>query len=187
MSENTTAGTVMEIKTGQARRPLRGALTLYHPNSKGSGAALQLELRLNRGEEDRYDCFFMEMAQQKSQATSGKDGRVPATFDWAAKTTVKLDFLDVCELLTVLEGRAQQAGGQRNGLYHETGSANTIITFKRNPEGTGIYVGLSKKEKSGNQLFRSQILLSEAEAVGMKSVLQSGLFFMTFHRNLRDG
>jgi hypothetical protein len=187
MNEITTAGTMMEIKTGQARRPLRGTLALYHPNSKGSGAALQLELRLNRGEEERYDCFFMEMALQKTQATTGKDGRVPATFDWAAKTTVKLDFLDVCELLTVLEGRSQQAGGQRNGLYHESGNANTIITFKRNPEGGGIYVGLSRKEKAGNQVFRAQLLLSEAEATGMKSVLQSGLFFMTFHRNLRDG
>ena len=179
MSENGET-----TKNGQAARPMNSALVLYHPNGKGTGSALQLELRLNRGGEDRYDCFFLEMALQKSAAANGKDGRTPATFDWAAKATVKMDFTDICELLTVLEGRAEQAGGQRNGIYHESGNTNTVIGFKKNPDG-GYFVGVSRKDKQGNQVFKGHMLVSEAEAIGLRCVMQSGLFFMTFHRNLR--
>jgi hypothetical protein len=176
---------VKETTARQARKPSNGVLTLYHPNGKNTGSAMQLELRLNRGEEDRYDCFFLEMALQKTQGAMGTEGRTPATFDWAGKVTVKLDFLDVCEFLTVLEGRVAQAGGQRNGIYHESGNANTIISLKRNAEMGGYFLGVSKKEKQGSQLFKGHMLLSEAEALGLKGVLQTGLFFMAFHRSLR--
>lgn len=179
MSENGET-----TKNGQATKRMNNALVLYHPNGKGTGSALQLELRLNRAGEDRYDCFFLEMALQKTAADNGKEGRTPATFDWAGKVTVKLDFADICELLAVLEGRAEQAGGQRNGIYHEAGNTNTVIGFKKNPEG-GYFAGVSRKDKQGSQLFKGHMLLSEAEAIGLRCILQSGLFFMTFHRNLR--
>ena len=181
MKANTREGAA----GGTLRKPFNGVLTLYHPNGRNTGSALQLELRLNRENEDRYDCFFLEMALQKTQGASSGDGRTPATFDWAGKATVKLDFLDVCELLTVLEGRSTQAGGQRNGIYHESGNASTIISLKRSEETGGFFLGVSKKEKQGNQLFKGHVVLSQAEAVGVRSVLQTGLFFMAFHRSLR--
>ncbi len=171
-------------KSGQGARTGNKALVLYHPNGKGTGSALQLELRLNRTGEDRYDCFFLEMALQKTAAANGTDGRKPATFDWAAKATVKMDFTDICEVLTVLEGRAEQAGGQRNGIYHESGNTNTVIGLKKNAEG-GYFLGVSRKDKQGAQVFKGHMLLSEAEAIGLRCVMQSGLFFMTFHSNLR--
>ena len=170
----------------QVYRPRQGALNLYHPNSKGTGSAIQLELRMNRGDEERYNCFFLEMAQQKTPATGGREARVPATFDWATKATVKLDFLDVCELLSVLEGRAEQAGGQRNGIYHEAGANNTIIALKKSTGESGFYLGLSRKSKQGNQVFKGHILLSEAEALGLRCIFQAGLFFMTFNPSLNQ-
>jgi hypothetical protein len=166
-------------------KPRRGRLTFYHPNAKGTGTALQLDLRMNRNGEDRYDCFFLEMARQK---TAGRDenGRSAATFDWPAKVTVKLDFLDVCELLMVLEGKADHAGGQREGLYHENGKANTIISLRKNPEQGGYGLGLSRKGKQDGQLFKAQILLSDAEAIGLRSVFQSALFHLAFRRSLAE-
>jgi hypothetical protein len=166
-------------------RQRQGVLTLYHPNSKGTGSALQLELRMNRSDEERYDCFFLEMALQKTVATGGREARTPATFDWARKATVKLDFLDVCEMLTVLEGKCEQAGGQRNGIYHESGDTNTIISFKRNAETPGYCLGLSRKDRQGNQVFKGHIVLSEAEAIGLRCIFQSALFFMHFNASLQ--
>ncbi len=178
----------MKTATEETRReptgPYPGRLTLYHPNREGSGTALRLELRLSRRRDDRYDCFFLEMARQKP---SEERGRGPARFDWQNRATVKLDFADICEILLVLEGRKERAGGARaNGIYHENGGANTLIDVRRDAERGGIGVGLSKKTKGGEQLFRGRLLLSEAEALGLRCVFQSGLFFMVYHGSLES-
>ncbi len=147
---------------------------------------MQLELRLNRPGEDRYDCFFLELAAQKSAASHEGDRRVPATFDWENKLTVKLDFGDVCELLAVLEARAERAGGQRNGLYHENSQASTVISFQVSKEKSGYFLGLSRKGKESGQVTRVQMLLSETEAIGLRCLFQSGLFFMTYRNALGE-
>jgi hypothetical protein len=159
-------------------------LVLYHPNSTGTGSALQLEPRVNRRGADRYNCFFMEMAAQKTAMGREGDKKVHATFDWEHKLTVKLEFLDICELLAVLEGRQEKAGGQRNGLYHETERASTVITLARNAEKSGLFLGLSRKEKESGALVRLHMTLSEAETVGLRSIFQVGLFFITFHAHI---
>ena len=190
-AKNTTAGATpaepgREGAAPGSPRRIPGRLTFYHPTARGTGSAMQLELRLNRAGEDRYDCFFLDLARQKTAAAAQADGsRTPASFDWAAKLTVKLDFADLCEFLMVLDGRQAQAGGERNGLYHGNGGASTMISFRRSEEPKGYQVGLSKKPADGGEPARAQILLGEAEALGLKHVLQTALFFMTFHVNLR--
>jgi hypothetical protein len=161
-------------------------LAFYHPNAAGTGVALQLEPRVNRRESDRYNCFFFEMAAQKTISERDGDKRVMPTFDWANKLTVKLDFADICEMLMVLEGRQERAGGQKNGIYHDSDKANTIITFGKIPEKGGYSFGLSRKDKESGQLTRLNIGLSEAEGLGLKTLVQTGLFFITFHTHLRQ-
>jgi hypothetical protein len=174
----------MTTERNETGKPREQKLVFYHPNSAGNGSAMQLEPRVNRREGDRYNCFFLEMAAQKTTATRQDDKKMPATFDWEHKLTVKLDFADICELLTVLEGRAEKAGGQRNGLYHDNGTANTIITFQKNPEKGGYFLSLSRKTKADSQATRIHIALSEAEAIGLRSVFQTGVFFIAFHTHL---
>ena len=180
MTETETDQTSARTSTS---RPREQKLAFYHPNSAGNGAALQIEPRLNRREADRYNCFFLEMAPQKTTAQRDGQSQLPATFDWEHKLTVKLDFADICELLLVLEGRAEKAGGQRNGLYHQTGKASTVITLQKNTDKGGYFLGLSKKENGGN-LTRHTMLLTEAEALGLRSIFQGGLFFVMFHAHL---
>jgi len=182
----------MEMAQEQVQTPKRTfnkRLTFYHPNSKGTGSAMQLELRMNRQDEDRYDCFFLEMANQKSsgQPRNG-GGRAHATFDWENKATVKLDFMDVCEFLGVLEGKRAQAGNGKAGIYHEAGGTNTLISLNRNEERGGYFLGVSRKSKNdGAVLFKGSMLLTESEALGLRCVFQTSLFFLTFNRNLREG
>jgi hypothetical protein len=165
-------------------RPANGQFTFYHANTKGTGMAARFELKLDPLRANGGSCFFLEMARQKTTASrGGADGRVPATFDWQTKATVKLGFLDLCEFLAVLEDKQEQAGGNRNGLYHDAGAANTIITFKRGTE-HGYSLGVSRKNRAGEIVFRGHILLNEAEALGLKHILQSGLFHVAFHESL---
>jgi len=171
-------------KSGNGTKAREQKLTFYHPNAAGNGVALQFEPRVNRRESDRYNCFFFEMAAQKTIPEREGDKRVMPTFDWANKLTVKLDFADICELLMVLEGRQERVGGQKNGIYHDSDKANTIITFGKIPEKGGYSFGLSRKDKGSGQLTRLSIGLSEAEALGVKTIIQGGLFFITFHTHM---
>jgi hypothetical protein len=166
--------------TAQIPMQRQNRLTFYHPSQKGGGAALRFDLRLNRSGEDRYNCFFEEMANQNG--VGGQEGgqRKPASFDWQGKVTVKLDFLDVSEFLAVIEGRRPQAGDGQNGMYHSSADASTLISFRRHAEREGYALSLSKKKKDGTQLFKGHILLSEAEATGLRCVFQTALFLFAF-------
>ncbi|MEI6563920.1 MAG: hypothetical protein WCO42_06410 [bacterium] len=171
-------------KQGNGAKPRDQKLTYYHPTSSGNGVALQIDPRVNRREGDRYNCFFFEMAAQKTAPERDGEKRGYSSFDWENKLTVKMDFGDLCELLLVLEGKQERVGGQKNGLYHDTEKANTVISFGRIPEKSGYSFGLSRKEKESGKLTRLTIGLSEAEAIGLRCIIQSGLFFITFHSHL---
>jgi len=170
--------------TERRTRPRNGRVALYHANTKGTGAAMRLELKLNHDRDGRPDCFFLEMANQKTKPCHELNGRQLATFDWENKATVKLDFGDVCEMLTVLEGNQTGAGNKQKGIYHETGHASTIISLNKSDRGAGYVLGISRKSKGGEEVFKGFIVVSEAEAIGLRSVLHTGLFFMSFHASL---
>lgn len=166
--------------TEQNRLRRQGRLVFYHPNGKGTGCALQLDMRLNTGEERRYDCFFLSMARQKSVASKTDGHDVPASFDWEGRLTAKLGFLDVCEIIMVLEGRQPAVGNGRGCLFHASGDGNTVIDFRRSEDPNGYSAALSRKANGSAQPVRTQILLSEAEAAGLRCILHQGLFFLTF-------
>lgn len=189
---NVNTGSVggTAVRTGQSPDHAPGGgmihrekLCIYHPNGTGSGAALQLEPRLNRTDSDRYNCYFLDMAPQKSVARRVNDKLEPASFDWTRKLTVKLDITDICEILSVLEGRVDKLGGQKNGLFHKSGNATTIITLAKAEKG-GYFIGLSKKSAGDELPTRVNITLTDAEAIGLRTIFQTSLFFLTFHSHL---
>ena len=108
-------------------------------------------------------------------------------FDWARRLIVKRRFLDVCETLRMLEGRKERVGADiALGLYYQTTESNTVIEFRRDPKGGGFLLQLSRKERKHNaEVTRVGMRLTEAEALGLRRVFQTSLFFMAFHRNLR--
>ena len=151
-------------------------LIFYHPTQAGSGAAVRLAFRLRRPEEERDSCFFLEMAKQKTAASRGEGGaRTAATFDWQNRVTVKIDFMDACEFLTVLEGKAESVKGGK-GLFHDAGDMTTVIGFRRNADPPGLSLDISRKGKTdGQEAFKGHILLSEPEGIGMRCMLQQGV------------
>ena len=173
----------MIATAGKPKTPgkrLDSRLMFYHPTNSGGGAAMRLELRFNRPGEDRYDCFFLELAaQQKQNAPPADGGVVHASFDWQNKLTVKLGFTDICEMLMVLEGKYEKVGGGRNGLFHRNGTTSTIINMQKSEKG-GICLGLSQKPDGQGEPRRIQMVLNDAESTGLRCVFQTGLFFLAF-------
>jgi hypothetical protein len=161
------------------------SISFFHPNSKGTGSAMRLEPRINRHGEDRYNCFFLEMAAQKSAPQRKPGESAYATFDWENKITVKLGFLDISEILMVLEGRAAKIGGQRSGLYHASGQGNTMIALIKQTDRDNYYLSLSRKRNGEAEATRIGIGLTEIEVTGLRCLLQTGLFFVTFPNALR--
>ncbi len=177
--------TAQQDRTSESMAPdYKGrSICFYHPNSRGSGSALRVEPRINRHGEDRYNCFFLEMAAQKT--ARGRNGNAHATFDWEHKITVKLDFLDVCEILSVLLGLVPHAGGERKGLYHASPRGNTLISFSRDTERGTYYLSLSRKLNEADEPQRIGMALSMTEALGLRCLFQTGLFFVTFPNALK--
>ena len=165
-------------------KPYNDSLRFYHPNGQGSGSAVSFELKLNGRGNSGSNCFFLEMARQKTVPNRTGSSRVAATFDWEKKVTVKLDFLDVCEFLAVLEAGEGQAGPGGRGLYHETAETNTIISFSKADKAPGFQLGISRKGREGDAQFRGYILLKQAESIGLRIVLQAALFQLAFHGSL---
>lgn len=155
-------------------------LIFYHPTQAGTGTAVRLAFRLRRPEEERDSCFFLEMAKQKTAPSRGEDGsRTAATFDWQNRVTVKIDFMDACEFLTVLEGKAEQVKGGK-GLFHDAGDTTTVIGFRRNADPPGLSLDISRKAKAdGKEAFKGHILLTEAEGIAMRCMLQQGVGLLT--------
>lgn len=181
MNEQPTSTTTASPSADYSGR----TLAFYHPTSKGNGCALRIEPRINQRPEDRYNCFFLEMAAQKTTARREAGQATPGSFDWQQKITVKLSFTDVCELLAVLEGAAEKAGQGRNGLYHATPGGNTLISLQRDPQRPGCYLALSRKRNGSGEAQRLGIALSVAEMIGLRCLLQHGLFFITFPNALK--
>ncbi|MDD5704901.1 MAG: hypothetical protein PHR35_03190 [Kiritimatiellae bacterium] len=156
-----------------------GRLCFYHANANGNGAAVRFELKTAQGE--REGCFFMVFARQKTlPERNGGNGRQTATFDWNGKITVKFGFSDICNLLLVLTGRCEQAGGGR-GLFHDTADANTVIALRRQQEPAGYALEVSRKPKhAGAEVSRMRVLLAEAEALGLKCIFEQALLPIVF-------
>lgn len=168
------------MSTNEAYRTFEGRLAFYHPTSSGKGCAVRFELRPARRGREGY--VFAELARQKSTAQRQNGALQGATFDWEARLAVKLGISDVCAMLAVLEGRCATAGGDK-GLFHQTGGATAVITFKRVEQPfAGYGLEVSRKEKAaGAEAVRLRIGLSEAEACGLRQVFAAAVFHLCFY------
>ena len=157
------------------------SLRLYHASANiQSGAAVDFQLNPARRWTDGN--IFLTLVPQKEelQARPGSARKV-ASFDWKGrKICVKLNFQDVCGILSVLRGEAAEVGEGR-GLLHDSKDATTVIYFSQVKDRPGTFsLCLSRKAKSGGDPFRLRFGLSAAEGLGIRLLLEQSLFPMTF-------
>ena len=157
------------------------SLRLYHASANiQNGAAVDIELHPARRRTEGY--MFLTLVPQKEtpQARQGSVRKV-ASFDWTGrKICVKLGFSDVCGILAVLRGAADEVGDGR-GLLHDSKDATTVIYFSKGKDRPGTFaLCLSRKQKSGGDPQRLRFALSPSEAIGLRLLLEQSLFPMTF-------
>jgi len=159
----------------------RPALTLYHANGKGTGSAARFEVVPASGRRD--GAVYLTLAQQKSVASgSNEQGtRQHATFDWANRLTVKLNFSDLCLMLPVFKGQVLSIN-EGKGLYHSSRSMTTIINvFHQTDTFPGTALDVSRKSKAGDDSAqRVRILFNASEAYGLGVVLEQAMGLLAF-------
>jgi len=105
----------------------RPQFAIYHPNGKGTGCALKMELHPAHGDVD--GCIMMCLAQQKTVGDMRGPTRTFPTFDWENRICVKLDFADLCKFLQVFRGECESIEDGK-GLYHRSMRYTTRIVFR---------------------------------------------------------
>ena len=106
---------------------IRPQFSLYHPNGKGTGAAIELELHPAH---DRTDgSIMMKIANQMTIGDRRGPNPTYPHFDWKGAVTVKLDFNDLSKMLQVFRGECE-AIDDGHGLYHSSARATTKIVLR---------------------------------------------------------
>ena len=157
------------------------SLRLYHASASiQNGAAADFQLNPARRWMDGNIFLTLVPQREELQARPGSVRKV-ASFDWKGrKICVKLNFQDVCGILSVLRGEAAELGEGR-GLLHDSKDATTVIYLSQGKERPGTFsLCLSRKAKSGGEPFRLRFGLSPSEGLGLRLLLEQSLFPMTF-------
>lgn len=156
----------------------RPSLRFYHPNGKGSGGAV--EMNLHPAHDNVGGSIMMKIANQTS--VGDRSGATPtyARFDWDNAICVKFDFNDLCRMLQVLRGECESIDGDR-GLYHQTSRAATKIQLRHITEpvsGYSLDVFRSSREDGASR--HGRIVLTAAEALGLSEAIAGSMAVVCF-------
>ena len=151
--------------------------TFYHPNGKGTGSAMQLEL--HPAHEDTEGSIFLTIAPQRGVGTRTENETVHPTFDWRNAVCLKLDLMDIAQLLQVLRG-VQESIGDGKGLFHRSANATAVIRFEHRIEPSPGYVlDVSRKPLVG-ELQRVGFFFHHVEAFAFAAMMEQALVYVAF-------
>lgn len=158
-------------------------LGFYHANAKNSGAAIKFSVE--PATPDRDGAVYFSIAKQKTVAEASAAGTNRfASFDWANKATVKLNFLETAEMAMVFGGQTPSlVHAGKEGLFHNSPSATTSVTLKRaeDPSRPGFVLGVGRTPKAdpnARQYF--SFVFWPAEAFGLRAALMAQMGLLAF-------
>ena len=161
------------------KREFRPTLTIYHPNSRGTGSAIKMEL--HPAHDDVDGCFMMTLANQKTIGSVAGGVRKAATFDWENHITVKLDFSDICRMLQVFRGECESIEDGK-GLFHVAPMFSTKIVLRHVVEPKPGYSLEVYRNASGKDApdTSSRIFFNSAEAYGIAMSFEASIGVICF-------
>ena len=167
-------GTNTSLQPGQ----FRPKLTFFHPNGKGTGCAMSMELHPAH---DRTDgCIMMRVANQMTVGNRMGPNPTFPRFDWENVVCVKLDFNDLTKMLQVFRGECE-AIEDGKGLYHKTAKAATRIVLRHLVEPVqGYSLELYRTPTGGSEEIRTHMLLNPAEALGICESIAGAMYLVSF-------
>jgi hypothetical protein len=174
----------MNEKNKAEKSRFRPTLAFYHPNAKGTGAAVKIELR--PATDDAEGSMFISMAKQLT-VRNVVDAKVKyATFDWENRICIKLGFDDLCQILQVLRGECEDLKSGK-GICHKSSSSMTFIKFRHVLEMGSTYclevsrtglTGHSDNAENSQQFCRFNF--SQSESLGLCEVIASSMDIICF-------
>ena len=150
--------------------------TMFNPNAKGTGSALRLEL--HPASPDADGAIFATIAPQKTVGTVGATELIIPTFDWEKAIRLKLNYLDLTEILQVLRGYCESIADGK-GLFHRTTKANMVIKFEHRIEPVCGYMLYVARRPIGGEIERVSFFLRRAEAIALSDVIANALLYVT--------
>lgn len=156
----------------------RPQFSIYHPNGKGTGAAIELELHPAH---DRSDgSIMMKIANQMTIGDRRGPNPTYPHFDWKGAVTVKLDFNDLSKILQVFRGECE-AIDDGHGLYHSSARATTKIVLRHLIEPVvGYSLEVYRILRESGEESRMHIVLNPTEALGLCEAIAGSLSIVCF-------
>ena len=155
----------------------RPRMRFFHPNAKGTGCALSLELL--PASEGNEGCIMASLANQQTVGGIQGSERTYPTFNWEEALTVKLGFADLCKMLQVMRGESESLGDGK-GLYHSSGKSNTRISMRHLVEPVSGYALDVNRMFGDGREARASILLSPWEALGLAESIAGSMSVISF-------
>lgn len=156
----------------------RPKMRFYHPNLKGTGCALSLELIPASATDD--GCIMASFANQLTIGNFQTATPTYSTFNWEEAIIVKLDFSDLCRILQVLRGECESIDEGR-GLFHRSANAGTKINIHHliNPV-QGYAFEVNRVKNGGGGESRAMIMFTPWEALGLTESIAGSMSAICF-------
>ena len=155
----------------------RPTLTMYHPNGRGEGSALRLEL--HPAHDDTAGSIMATIATQLTTGDCNGSMTVYPRFDWKGAITVKLDFTDISKMLQVFLGECESLEDGR-GLFHKSTRGTTKIILSHIVDPINGYMLEVYRKTSGSEDSNARIFLSPYEALGLATAIESSMGVICF-------
>ena len=159
---------------------MRPTLTTDHPNGKGTGSAIRLEL--HPAHDDTAGSIMATIATQLTTGNCMGSMLVYPKFDWDGAITVKLDFTDISKMLQVFRGECESLEDGL-GLFHNSTRGTTKIMLRHLVEPINGYMLEVYRKTSGSEDSKdsnARIFLSPYEALGLATAIESSMGVICF-------
>ena len=153
------------------------ALTMYHPNGRGTGSAIRMEL--HPAHDDTAGSIMATIATQLTTGNCTGSMPVYPKFDWDGAITVKLDFTDISKMLQVFRGECESLEYGR-GLFHKSTRGTTKIILNHIVEPINGYMLEVYRKTSDSEDSNARIFLSPYEALGLATAIESSMGVICF-------
>ena len=160
-----------------AARAYRPSLRFFHPNGRGTGCAVKMDLHPAH---DRVDgSIMLKVANQMTVGNMQGPNPTFPRFDWENSMSVKLDFSDLCKMLQVFRGECESLEDGR-GLYHRTARATTKIVLRHLVEPVSGYSFELYRTPTQGEEMRAHIFFTPWEALGLAEAIAGSMSVISF-------
>lgn len=153
-------------------------LALYHPNAKGTGCAIILELYPATKEHEGF--ILCSFANQMTVGNPMGDNQNYPKFDWENGVVVRLWFDDLTHMLQVLRGETESIHEGR-GIFRKYKECSQRIQLRHVIEpvcGYSFEVFETPANRSDEK--SAHMLLSPAESLGLCESIAGSMYLIAF-------